>query len=165
MNRSSETRSEMRDDPRRKCLREIRDLRSRAGRGLWAMALFLVVSLGAFSDFDFLPPLPPSWMKILGPGPPVWLINSFLVLYSFSALLLILARMMQGSETFRGFGHVGYLTGFFIFYHFSGAMEENFWAIFTAGVTILGLESYHQWVRFAEAIRKAEETLIRLEKN
>ncbi len=84
------------------------------------------------------------------------------MLYSFSAIILILSRMMGGSANYSGLAHVGYLAGFYFFYHFAGAMNENFWAVFAAGMTILGLESYHIWTYCMEEIKKQEEVLEEL---
>ena len=51
--------------------------------------------------------------------------------------------MMGGIEHKSSFCHVGYLTVFFIFYHLAKSLDDNFWAVFAAGLTVLGLESYH----------------------
>jgi hypothetical protein len=85
-----------------------------------------------------------------------------LLLYIFSAIILILSRMMSGSGKYGGIGHVGYLTGFYFFYHFSGKLPENFWAVFAAGVTVLGLESYHLWIYCSEEITRERELLTLL---
>jgi len=59
--------------------------------------------------------------------------------------------------------HVGYLAGFYGFYHFSGKLAENFWAVFAAGVTILGLEGYHLWIYCSEEIERARDVLAFLD--
>jgi hypothetical protein len=143
----------------------IRRLRARANRGLFALALFLVISIGAVNNFDFLPSFPPHIIEILGQPPSSKMISAALMLYSFSAIILILSRMMSGAvSNYSGIAHVGYLSAFFFFYHFSGAMNESFWAVFAAGLTVLGLESYHLWTRSIEEIRKEEETLEELDR-
>ncbi len=118
------------------------------------MALFVALSLGAMRDFDFLPPLPDKIHNILGASPPVGLISAALLVYSFSAIVLVLTRMATGSGAYSGLAHVGYLLGFYIFYHFAGAMEDNFWAVFAAGMTILALESYHVRTHYQELVRE-----------
>ena len=137
---------------------KIRVLKTRANRGIFAMALFVALSIGAIRDFDMLPSLPASIHALLGHPPSANLVSAALLLYIFSAIILILSRMTSGSAIFGGFTQVAYLSGFYLFYHFSGAMEENFWAVFAAGMTILGLESYHLWTWCTEEIRKEEET-------
>jgi hypothetical protein len=71
--------------------------------------------------------------------------------------------MMSGS-TFGGLSHVVYLTVFYGFYHFSGGLGDNFWAVLVAGLTILGLESYHIWIRCDSLIREEKEILQKLDK-
>jgi hypothetical protein len=127
------------------------------------MALFVALSLGALRDFDFLPSLPEKALAILGASPPVGLISAALIVYSFSAIVLILTRMATGSGAYGGFSHVGYLFGFYFFYHFAGAMADNFWAVFAAGMTILALESYHVHTHYQELVRELEQVLPRLE--
>ena len=133
---------------------KIRRLKNMANRGLFAMALFIALSIGAIRDFDFLPSFPEHFRRILGHPPSTNMISGVLLLYSFAAIVLILSRMTTGSDKFGPFANVGYLAGFYFFYHFAGAMEENFWAVFAAGLTILGLESYHIRNYCQEEIKK-----------
>lgn len=153
-----------RDMVRDEAIRRIERFRARSSRGLWAMALFIAVSIAALGDFSFLPALPETVRALLGRPPSPTMISGALVLYTFSAIILILARMMGGSEQSGGFAHVGYLTAFYVFYHFAHAMDENFWAVFVAGLTVLGLESYHIWTFCSDAIRKEQEVLDAIER-
>jgi hypothetical protein len=152
------------DEQRRESLRRIRELQSRSNRGLWHLCLFLAISLGARWDFRFLPSLPPGIRSILGTPPPSSWISVALVVYSFSAIVLILSRMMGGTGSRGGLDHVGYLTGFYVFYHFSGSLRENFWAVLAAGITILGLAAYAIWTQHSELIQEEMERLARLDK-
>jgi O-antigen/teichoic acid export membrane protein len=127
------------------------------------MALFLGVSLGAMRNFDFIPPLPGNVREMLGAPPPVTLISTALVVYSFSAIILILSRMTLNSGKYGGITHVGYLSAFYGFYHYARALGDNFWAVFAAGVTVLALESYHVWTYYRGLIREEEEKLSILE--
>jgi hypothetical protein len=143
----------------------IRRLNARPGHSLYAMALFIALSIGAMRDFDFIPSLPPAIRELLGHPPSADMVSAALLIYSFSAIIKVLARMMSGDGKFSGFAHVAFLGGFYFFYHFTGAMEENFWAVLAAGMTILGLGSYHIWAWCAEEIRKEEEALSGKGKN
>jgi len=100
----------------------------------------------------------------LGAPPPENLISLALVIYTFSAVILVLAKMMGESESRGGLQHVAFLVSFYGFYHFAGAMAENFWAVFASGVTILGLESFHTWNLHAELIRQEEVRFSRMRK-
>jgi hypothetical protein len=64
--------------------------------------------------------------------------------------------------SYRGFQHAAFLTGFYIFYHLSGGLPDNFWAVFFAGLSVMGLESYNLWTRNSAAIRKQQQYLVDL---
>ena len=140
-------------------LAKIRKLQNKFTGELLSGALFILVSIGALSDFELLPSLPGNIRAMLGHPPSVNMISAALILYIFSAIILILSRMMVGSGKYGGIRHVGYLAGFYFFYHFTGKLAENFWAVFAAGATIIGLESYHLWIYCSEEIEKERETL------
>jgi len=152
------------EERRRETIQRIRVLQSRSSRGLWSLCAFLAISLGARWEFRFLPSLPPGIRSILGAPPPANWISAALVVYSFSAIVLTLSRMMSGEGDRSGLDHLGYLTGFYAFYYFSGALAENFWAVFVAGVTILGLVAYSVWTHYSEQIGEETEKLARLER-
>lgn len=139
-------------------LKEIENYKSFANRGLWAISLFLVVSMTAWRDFPFLD-LPDTVIKALGRPPSAQSISILLIIYTFSAIMLSLSRMMAGIEHKSSFCHVGYLTIFYLFYHFARALDDNYWAVFGAGLTILAVESYRIWSFCAEMITKKKEDL------
>ena len=85
-----------------------------------------------------------------------------LVVYVFSALTLTLARITQGTGNYRGWSHLFYITAFYIFYAFAGAIEDTFWAVFTAGLIILGLENYAIRTYCIETIQDEMELLERI---
>jgi len=137
---------------------EIDRLNRLSTRGILALALFLLVSLLAWWGFTFLP-APESVTAFLGKPPSARIISIALLLYTFSAIILSLSRMTAGIEHRSSFSHVGYLTGFFLFYYFGKSLEENYWAVFGAGITILGVESYRIWTYCSEGITKNREDL------
>jgi len=141
---------------------EIRRLHRLCNRGLWGLALFVLISICA-QQARYLPPLSTEVRNMLGAAPPVKLISIALVVYSFSALILILSRMMGGTDSYRGWSHLGYLSGFYLFYYYAEVLPENFWAVFAAGITILSLEYYSIWTYCSDAIRTERELLRKLE--
>lgn len=151
-------------DMRREVERRIQQLHARSRQGLWGLLAFILISLGAFRNFDFIPPLSSEIRAILGRPPSPNLISLALVVYAFSALILILARMNSGNEKYKGWSHLFYLSAFYGFYYLSEALHENFWAVFAAGMTIFSLEYYHFWNRCSEKIREEKENLARLER-
>jgi hypothetical protein len=140
----------------------IRRLELTAGNGLWGMVLFLLVSFAAFDGFAILPDLPESIRQKLGTPPPIDLISLALVIYAFSGIILTLARMTNDTGSYRGFRHAAFFTGFYTFYHLSGGLPDNFWAVFLSGISVMGLESYHLWTRHSAAIRKQQALLADL---
>jgi hypothetical protein len=152
------------EQARRDAVARVKQYQKRSLRGVWYLALFLIISLAAQQGFSHLPDFPPSFRKLLGAPPPLLMISGVLLLYSFSALVLILGRMSTGIGTFSGLSHLGYLSGFYIFYHFSHALEDNFFAVLAAGITILSLESYHVWNWCQERVRQEKQYIIRLDR-
>lgn len=149
---------EGREASRLASLERIRRLRSLAGRVLWSMALFISISILAYDDFAVLPNLPPGAREMLGTPPSSLAISGLLILYTFSALVLILSRIIGGIGAYGGVYHVAYLTAFYAFYHLAGVLADNFWAVFVSGMTILTLECYHLWSWCSDRIREEQES-------
>jgi len=149
---------------RKDLLDEIKRLRRFSNRGLWALSLFLVVSTLAWRDFWFLPS-PERIVAALGAPPTAMVISLVLVLYTFSAIILSLSRMMAGIRHRSSFCHVGYLCVFYLFYYFAEALPDNYWAVFGAGFTILCTESYRIWTFCNDKVTKKLEQLAFLERN
>ena len=137
---------------------DIKRLNRFSNRGLWAFSLFILVSLAAWRYFPMLS-LPNKVVAALGPPPPPNIISIVLLFYTFSAIILSLSRMTAGIEHKSSFCHVGYLTGFLLFYHFAKALDDNFWAVFGSGVTILSIESYRIWTFCRDALIRRNEQL------
>jgi hypothetical protein len=149
------------DKLRQEFLAEINRLGRFANRGILALSLFLAVSILAWWGFVFLP-APEAVTAVLGKPPSPRIISIALLIYTFSAIILSLARMTTGIEHRSSFSHVGYLTVFFLFYYFARSLEENYWAVFGAGITILGVESYRIWTYCSEVIARKKEDVAYL---
>ena len=144
-------------------LDEIRRAKRFSNRGLWALSLFLMVSTLAWRDFWFLPPAK-KVVDSLGAPPSPLVISLVLILYTFSAIILSLSRLMSGVMHRSSFCHVGYLSVFYLFYYFAERLADNYWAVFGAGFTILCLESYRIWTYCANLITKKTEQLAFLKR-
>ncbi len=143
----------------------IRKLERKAFSGAYTLSIFIVLSIGATHNFSFLPSFSPAIRKSMGMAPPAGFVSILLIVYVFSAVILSLSRMMEGSDKIGGITHIGYLGAFFFFYHFSGDMDAHFWAVFAGGATIISLESYQRWNFCRDEILKEREALGKLEKN
>jgi hypothetical protein len=152
------------DRLRQEILERIRSLQARANRGIWLVAAFLVVSIAASRGFDLFPELSFGARSWLGAAPPVRMIQLALVVYAFSASVLILARMAKGDPPGKNFTHVLYLTAFYGFFHYAQALGDNFWAVLVAGGTVLGLAAFQNWTYCSTQIRQEEEFLQDLDR-
>lgn len=151
-------------DSREAIRKRIRRLQARASRGLWLLCLFLALSLLLLRMADRLPRLPAEPHFLLGTPPSAGMISAALVVYAFSAIVLTLTRIASDVESGDGLHHIGFLSAFYAFYHFAGALKDNFWAVFAAGATILGLVAYNNWGWEQEGLREEHERLERLDR-
>ncbi|MHB8121944.1 MAG: menaquinol oxidoreductase [Desulfuromonadaceae bacterium] len=151
-------------DQRTALVESIRTLHARSYRGIWAIVAFACASVPVMLSEQIIPPLTPEIKKLLGTPPSSNMISALLVVYAFSAILLVLGRITNASPKIVSFSHIGYLACFYAFYYFSGVLSENFWAVLATGMTILSLESYHIWSLNIAKIREEEEALALLER-
>lgn len=149
-----------REDLRQRIEARIRRLERASGNGLWSMVLFLLVSFAAFEGFSFLPELSDEMRRLLGAPPPGEMISLALVVYAFSSIVRTLARMSRNVKPHLGLMHAAFFTAFYAFYHLSGILPDNFWAVFFAGISVMGLENYYIWSHSSAAMRK-ERALLR----
>lgn len=162
--------SEARQVPEREDLRQriearIRRLERASGNGLCSMALFLLVSLLAFNGFSIFPDLSEESRRLLGAPPPGDMISLALVVYAFSSIVRTLARMSRNIKPYMGLMHAAFFTAFYIFYHLSGILQDNFWAVFFAGISVMGLENYYLWSHSTAAVRKEKALLESLRRD
>lgn len=149
---------------RREASQRVRQHQKRSFFGVWWLVLFLVISLGFQQLVGHLPDFPQSLKNVLGSPPSPTMISGLLVVYSFSALVLILGRMTTGTGSFSSLSHICYLIVFYAFYFVSHSLEDNFYAVVAAGLTILSLEAYHVWIWHQEQIRKEKQYIVRLDR-
>lgn len=148
-----------REDLRLTIEARIKRLERASGNGLWSMVLFLLVSLAAFDGFSFVPDLSDETRRMLGAPPPGEMISLALVVYSFSGIIRTLARMTKNVKPYLGLMHAAFFTAFYIFYHLSGVLPDNFWAVFFAGISVMGLENFYLLSHTNAAVRKERELL------
>lgn len=149
-----------REDLRQRVESRIRQLERASGSGLWAMVLFLLVSFAAFEGFSVLPELSEETRRMLGTPPPGEMISLALVVYAFSSIVRTLARMSRNVKPYMGLIHAAFFTAFYAFYYLSGILPDNFWAVFFAGISVMGLENYYLWAHSSAALSK-ERALLR----
>lgn len=148
-----------RDDLRKRIELRIRHLERAAGSGLWSMVLFLTISFVAFDGFSIFPDLSNDVHKMLGTPPPASMISLALVVYAFSSIVQTLARMSRKIKPYTGLMHAAFFTAFYAFYQLSGVLQDNFWAVFFAGISVMGLDNYYLLSHSNEAVRKERALL------
>jgi hypothetical protein len=139
----------------------IRSLRGRARMGAWGLAAFVIVSVLSIPNSYLLPALSESIRRFLGAAPSSNLISIALIVYAFSALTLILARIATGSGSYKGWSHLFYISAFYIFFGFAGTLRETYWAVFLSGLLIMGLENHLLRTYVSEEIKREEGRLRR----
>src|SRR6056297_1260385 len=83
-------------DAKSRSLARIRQMQGLSRHSLWGLTFFLIISVVAMPQSSLLPAIPRNVREILGSAPPANLVSIALVVYSFSALVLILSRMGSG---------------------------------------------------------------------
>ncbi|NVN93180.1 MAG: menaquinol oxidoreductase [Desulfuromonadales bacterium] len=144
-------------------LNDIKLLQRRSLVGAWALSLFLLLSAFAWWSFPLFPS-PETMIAQLGSPPTPPIISIAFLTYTFFAIILSLSRMMSAIEHYGIFSHIGFLAGFYFFYHVAGALDDNYWAVFAAGITILVVEGYRIRQLCLEGIIRNRERLAYLEK-
>jgi hypothetical protein len=154
-----------REDLRLRIEARIRRLERASLYGLWSMVLFLLVSFAAYNGFSILPTLTEDTHKLLGAPPPGEMISLALVVYAFSSIVRTLARMSRNIQPYMGLMHAAFFAAFYAFYHLSGILQDNFWAVFFAGISVMGLENYYLWSHSSAAVRKERALLESMRRN
>lgn len=148
-----------REELRRRIETRIKHLERVAANGLWSMVLFLSVSFVAFDGFSIFPDLSDNARRMLGTPPPGEMISLALVVYAFSSIVRTLARMSRNVKPYLGLMHVAFFAAFYTFYQLSGVLQDNFWAVFFAGISVMGLDNYYLWAHSNEEIGKERALL------
>jgi hypothetical protein len=138
---------------------KIMKLRASARMGAWGLVAYVIISILSIPDSYLLPALSEPVRRVLGAAPPTGLISTALVIYAFSALTLILARIAKGSGKYKGWSHLLYITAFYAFFGFAGTLQDTYWAIFVSGLLIMGLENYLVRTYVSDEVKKEERKL------
>ena len=149
--------------PRKASDDDIRRLQSLSRRGLWAMALFLLISALALClrDIDLLAPLPEGVRQILGAPPPPILVHIALAVSTVSALVLILGRAVGSGRPCHSWINIVLPAVFYPLYLVTEPLDANFLVVLVVGLSIITLEHLTVWRHSARAIEEERERLGR----
>jgi len=109
-------------------------------QGIAGLLVFLLLSAAALWGMEFQTSVPHEVRSFLGSAPPVRLINIALVVYFSCALIQILPRTLEPHFRYKGWSHIAYLSGFYLFYFFAQALASNLQALFAIGIILLTFE-------------------------
>ncbi|ABQ26888.1 hypothetical protein [Geotalea uraniireducens] len=142
---------------------DMRRLQSLSRRGLWAMALFLLISALALClrDINLLVPLPEGIRQILGAPPPPILVHIALAVSTVSALVLILGRAVGSARPCHSWINIGLPTVFYPLYLVTEPLDVNFLVVLVVGLSIITLEHLTVWRYSSRAIAEERDRLGR----
>ena len=142
---------------------DMRRLQSLSRRGLWAMALFLLISALALClrDIDLLAPLPEGIRQILGAPPPPILVHIALAVSTVSALVIILGKAAGSARPCYSWINILLPTVFYPLYLVTEPLDANFLVVLVVGLVIITLEHLTVWRYSSRAIAEERERLGR----
>lgn len=116
-------------------------------QGLWAVLIFLAVSMVAyyFRDQTLTGCLSTAFRAELGPAPPEILIDILQVVSTFSSLILIAGRIYDGRLPGNTWMHLGFRLVFYPLYFIADCMGAHFDFVFVSGLVVLALQHYNFW--------------------
>ncbi len=152
------------DSYRLNILANIDALHARSRQGLWGIAAFILISIGALlcRDLSILEACPEPLREILGCTPPAFMIHIILAISTISALILIAGRMESGVEPGSIWSQLLYRSIFYLVYFLSDVLAAGFAPIFLCGLSVLLFEYFHIWRTSASSIREEREQLRKL---
>lgn len=140
------------------------DQRSNRMQGnLWALTIFLLISIIAFyfKDFNIFEAASEPVRQLLGYPPAAYLVSIALAVYCFSAAILILTSIANEHQPTSSWKHLGYRSAFYLFYAFSGSIAAHFAPVLLVGLCLYGLDQCHIWAYNSKAVQEQKELLGR----
>lgn len=123
-------------------------------RGLWGLLIFLAASVIAFyfRDQGLSSSFTPNIRELLGPAPPLLLVNIIVAISTFSSLILIGGRIFHGWEPGNTWTHLFFRLLFYLLYFVVDSLTAYYHALFISGLVVLGLQHYNIWSHANRAI-------------
>ena len=130
-------------------------------KGLWGFVVFLAASLLSWSiaDYDLVGPMVPGMQQLIEPDLFLMMIDTVLAISTISDLILIAGRLNDGTRPGRIWLHVGFRTIFYLFYLLAGLLPLRFFAVFAAGLLVIGFEQAVLYLYAARTIREERQLL------
>ena len=123
-------------------------------KGLWGLLIFLAASFVAFSfrEQGLTGIFTPGFRELLGPAPPIILVNIILGISTLSSLIVIGGRIYHGREPGNTWTHLSFRLFFYLLYFVVDSLADHFHAVFISGLVVLALQHYNIWSYTGRAI-------------
>ena len=130
-------------------------------RGLWGFVFFLAASLISWclADYNLIDPMLPDMQQLIEPQTFLVMVDIVLAVSTVCDLILIAGRLNEGNRPVRIWFHVGFRSVFYIFYLLSGLLPLRFFAVFAAGLLVMGFEQTVLYLYAAKTIREEKQLL------
>jgi len=116
-------------------------------KGLWGLLIFIAASIIAFyfRDQGLTSCLPPDIREMIGPVPPMFLVNLVVWVSTFSSLIIIGGRIYHGREPGKTGTHLFFRLLFYLLYFAVDSLSGYYHALFISGLVVLALQHYNIW--------------------
>ncbi|HEY3309640.1 MAG TPA: hypothetical protein VGJ93_14395 [Desulfuromonadaceae bacterium] len=132
----------------------IDDLYKHSRSGLWGIFIFLIASAIAclFCECSLKDFLPADFIALLGPTPPLLLVNCVLGVSTFCSLIIIAGRLYFDLTPGKTWPHLLFRIYFFLQYFINGALGEYYYMAFISGLVVLAFQHYNTWNYYSREI-------------
>lgn len=141
--------------------KSIESVQGQTRQGLWGFAFFLGVSIVSWcmADCITIEPMAPGMQLVIEPRTFLAMVDIVLAVSTICDMILIAGRLTDGSMPGRIWQHVGFRSVFYLFYLLGGLLPLRFFAVFTAGLLVIGFEQIVLYLYAAKAIRCEKQLL------
>lgn len=141
--------------------KSIESIQHHAQRGLWGFLFFLAVSMYSWSisGHDLFGPMLPGELQLIDPEIFLLITDIVLAVSTLCDLVLIAGRLNEGGRPERIWFHVWFRTAFYLIYLVGGFLPVRFFAVFLAGLFVIGFEQIALYVYASRTIREEKQLL------
>lgn len=144
------------------CIRKsIESTQHHSQRGLWAFMFFLAVSMYSWciSGVEVASPMLPGELLLIDPAHFLLITDIVLAVSTLCDLILIAGRLNDGGRPERIWFHVWFRTAFYLLYLLGGVLPIRFFAVFLAGLLVIGFEQVALYLYASRVIREEKQLL------
>src|SRR5512138_363794 len=135
--------------------KSIESVQSQTRQGLLGFVFFLGVSIVSWcmADYVQIDPMAAGMQQLIDPQTFLVMVDIVLAISTICDMILIAGRLSDGSRPGRIWQHVGFRSIFYLFYLLGGLLPLRFFAVFAAGLLVMGFEQTVLYLYAAKTIR------------